>query len=227
MLLPHSSLQDLRVEIFTSLPGTNLPSLAQACTKFHHILHTDSIWRRRCHEEFGVCENLPNWKRRGMSYRELYAKMFPYRHILGLWQLYTQGYKTLLSVVVDGLCITGWTCEPSLNTHVDGPLEFKPSFRIFLTERKSAKVECMEGGHSRTHNCLIVIDKDEFNTLCKKTDHRTDSPTRLRGEWGLMVSQEDRQQYDCLPYRRLYLPPSHPDDFIRPGLFQGKYDAFG
>lgn len=44
---------ELLVEIFASLPGTDLPSLAQVCTKFRHILHTDTIWRRRCRE--GEC----------------------------------------------------------------------------------------------------------------------------------------------------------------------------
>ncbi|ELK29975.1 F-box only protein 31 [Myotis davidii] len=50
---------------------------------------------------------------------------------------------------------------------------------------------------------------------------------RLRGEWGRVLVQEDGQQYDCLTYRRLYLPPRHPDDLIRPGLFQYNFDAFG
>lgn len=44
---------ELLVEIFASLPGTDLPSLAQVCTKFRRILHTDTIWRRRCRE--GEC----------------------------------------------------------------------------------------------------------------------------------------------------------------------------
>ena len=44
---------ELLVEIFASLPGTDLPSLAQVCTKFRRILHTDTIWRRRCRE--GKC----------------------------------------------------------------------------------------------------------------------------------------------------------------------------
>nr|KAF6368423.1 hypothetical protein mMyoMyo1_005034 [Myotis myotis] len=145
---PHCSLQDLPVEmlveIFAWVPGINLPSLAQACTKFHHILHTDSIW---------------------------------------------------------------------------------PSFRICLMERKSATVECMEGCHSRPHSRYMQIRKDRFTTQCKKTDHRTDSPTGPREEWGLVL--EVRQQYDWLTYRRLYLPPRHPDDLIRPGLFQYYYDPFG
>ncbi|XP_014387487.1 PREDICTED: F-box only protein 31, partial [Myotis brandtii] len=226
---PHCSLQDLPVEvlvkIFASLPGTDLPSLAQACTKFHHILHIDSIWRRRCREEFGFRENLQNLEMIGMSYSEVYAKLLhPHRNILGLWQL-DNDYGRLLNVVLDGLCITGWTYGPSLRTHVDGPIPFKPSFRIRLTERKSATVECMEGLHSRPHNCHMQIQKDRFTTQCIKTDHRKDSPTRLREEVGLVL--EDRQRYDCLAYRRLYLPPSHPDDLIRPGLFQSKYDAFG
>lgn len=44
---------ELLVEIFASLPGTDLPSLAQVCTKFRRILLTDTIWRRRCRE--GEC----------------------------------------------------------------------------------------------------------------------------------------------------------------------------
>ncbi|EPQ09363.1 F-box only protein 31 [Myotis brandtii] len=207
---PHCSLQDfpveMLVEIFASLPGSDLPSLAQACTKFHHILHIDSIWRRRCREEFG----------------EVYAKLFPYRHILGLWQL-NYSYRTLLNVVVDGLCITGWAYRPSLNTHVRGPIHFKPSFRIRLTERKPATVECMEGLHSRPHHRHMQTQKDRFTIQCIKTDHRKDSPTRPWDERGRVLVQEDGQQYDCLTYRRLYLPPRHPDDLIRPGLFQGKY----
>uniref|UniRef100_G1QFD8 F-box domain-containing protein n=1 Tax=Myotis lucifugus TaxID=59463 RepID=G1QFD8_MYOLU len=232
MQLPHCSLQDLPVEmlveIFASLPGTDLPSLALTCTKFHHILQTDSIWRQRCREEFGLCENLQNLETIGMSYREVYVKLFhPYRHILGLWQLDTEGCRTLLNVVVDGLCITGWTCRPCLNTHVDGPMQFKPAFRIRLTERTSATVECMEGCHSRPHNRHIQIQKGRFTTQCNKTDHLKDVPTRLRDEWGRVLVQEDRHQYDCLTYRRLYLPPSHPDDLIRPGLFQAHCNVYG
>ncbi|XP_014387117.1 PREDICTED: F-box only protein 31 [Myotis brandtii] len=228
----HCSLQDLPVEmlveIFASLPGTDLPSLALACTKFHHILHTDSIWRRRCREEFGACENLQNLEMMGVSYREVYAKLLhPYRHILGLWQLDTEGYRTLLNVVVDGLCITGWTFRPCLNAHVDRPMQFKPAFRIRLTERKSATVECMEGRISRPHSRHVHIQKNRLTLQCNKTDHLKDLPMRLRDEWGRVLVQEDRQRYDCLTYRRLYLPPSHPDDLIRPGLFQYNYDAFG
>ncbi|XP_059542040.1 F-box only protein 31-like [Myotis daubentonii] len=227
---PHCSLQDLPVEmlveIFAWVPATDLPSLAQACAKFHRILHIDSIWRRRCREEFGVRENLQNLEMMGMSYREVYAKLFPYRHILGLWQLDdTEHYRILVNVVVDGLCITGWTYRASLHTHVGGPIHFRPSFRIRLTKRKSAAVECMEGRLSRPHNRHMQIRKDRFITQCKKTDHGTDSPTRLREEAGLVL--EDRQRYDWLIYRRLYLPPSHPDDLIRPGLFQDYYDDFG
>ncbi|XP_059541941.1 F-box only protein 31-like [Myotis daubentonii] len=225
---PHCSLQDLPVEmlveIFACVPGTDLPSLALACTKFHRILHIDRIWRRRCREEFGVRENLPNLEMIGMSYREVYAKLFPYRHILGLWQLDTEHYRTLVNVAVDGLCITGWKYRPSLHTHVGGPIHFRPSFRIRLTKRKSAKVECLEGLDNRPHNRHIQIRKDRFTTQCKNTDHGTHLPRRLREEGGRVV--EERQLYNWLTYRRLYLPLSHPDDLIRPGLFQYYYDAF-
>ncbi|EAW95402.1 F-box protein 31, isoform CRA_c [Homo sapiens] len=65
---------ELLVEIFASLPGTDLPSLAQVCTKFRRILHTDTIWRRRCREEYGVCENLRKLEITGVSCRDVYAK---------------------------------------------------------------------------------------------------------------------------------------------------------
>ncbi|EPQ08196.1 F-box only protein 31 [Myotis brandtii] len=196
---PHCSLQDLpvemRVEIFSSLPGTDLPSLALACTKFHHILYTDSIWRRRCREEYGVRENLQNLEKIRMSYREVYTKMFLYRNILGLWQL-DDSYRRLLNVVVDGLGITGWTYRPSLNTHVDGPMQFEPSFRIRLAERKSAMVECTDDIYSFYYSRHMQIQKDRFSIQWIKRDHRKDSPARLRGERG-RVLLEDRRLYDC------------------------------
>ncbi|XP_023613698.1 F-box only protein 31-like [Myotis lucifugus] len=188
---------------------------------------TARIWRRRCREEFGIRENLENLEMIGMSYREVYAQLFPYRHILGLWQLDTEGYRTLLNVVVDGLCITGWTYGLSLNTHVDGPLQFKPGFRIRLTERKPATVECLEGLHSRPHHRHMQIQKDRLTLWCNNRDHRKVLTMRLRGERGRVLVREDRYQYDCLTYRRLYLPPSHLGNLIRPGLFQGNYDVFG
>ncbi|XP_059542020.1 F-box only protein 31-like [Myotis daubentonii] len=228
----HCSLQDLPVEmlveIFASLPGTDLASLAQVCTKFRRILHIDSIWRQRCREEFGVCENLQNLETVGTSYREVYEKLLhPYRHILGLWQRDAEGFKTLLYAAVDGLGITAWTYRPCLHTQVDGPMPFKPAFRICLTERKSAAVECMEGRHRRPHGRHLQIRKDRLQTWCKKTDHLNDFLMQFRVEWGRMLVQEDRQQYDCQTYRRLYLPPSHPDDLIRPGLFQCRSNRYG
>ncbi|XP_036154786.1 F-box only protein 31-like [Myotis myotis] len=229
---PPCSLPDLPVEIlveiFASLPGTDLRSLAQACTRFQHILHTDSIWSRRCREEFGVPENLQNPEMTGMSYREVYAKLFSYRHILGLWQL-NYSVRILLNVVVDGLCITAWPYRPPLNTPVRGPMPIKPSFRIRLTERNSAALECMAGLLGRPHSGHMQIQGDRLTIQCKRTDHRTGSPTRLRGERGRGRGrvQEDGQRYDCLTYRRLYLPPRRADDLIRPGLFHRKYNAFG
>ncbi|XP_036189692.1 F-box only protein 31-like [Myotis myotis] len=226
---PHCYLQDLPVEIlveiFASLPGTDLPSLAQACTKFHRILHIDSIWRRRCREEYGVPENLPNQERRGMSYREVYAKMFPYKHILGLWLL-DHSYRRLLNVVVDGLCITGSTCWPRLNTAVAGPVQFAPAFRIRLTERKSAAVEYMDNLYSLSHRRHMQIQKDRLRIQWIKRDHQKDSPTRLRGEPGRVLLEEGSLPDYCVTYRRVYLPPRHPDDLIRPGLFQGTYYDF-
>ncbi|XP_022367368.1 F-box only protein 31 isoform X3 [Enhydra lutris kenyoni] len=217
---------ELLVEIFASLPGTDLPSLAQVCTKFRRILHTDTIWRRRCREV-----------------------LHRYRHILGLWQPDIGPYGGLLNVVVDGLFIIGWMYLPPHDPHVDDPMRFKPLFRVHLMERKSATVECMYG-HRGPHNGHIqIVKKDEFSTKCNQTDHHRMSGGRqeefrtwLREEWGRTLEDifhEHMQelilmkfiytsQYDnCLTYRRIYLPPSHPDDLIRPGLFKGTYGSHG
>ncbi|XP_036998268.2 F-box only protein 31 isoform X2 [Artibeus jamaicensis] len=270
---------ELLVEIFASLPGTDLPSLAQVCTKFRHILHTDTIWRRRCREEYGVCENLRKLEITGVSCRDVYAKrvnprvksgrfmkilpdyehveyrdvytclLHRYRHILGLWQPDIGPYGGLLNVVVDGLFIIGWMYLPPHDPHVDDPMRFKPLFRIHLTERKSPTVECMYG-HRGPHNGHIqIVKKDEFSTKCNQTDHHRMSGGRqeefrtwLREEWGRTLEDifhEHMQelilmkfiytsQYDnCLTYRRIYLPPSHPDDLIKPGLFKGTYGSHG
>ncbi|XP_016785817.3 F-box only protein 31 isoform X3 [Pan troglodytes] len=217
---------ELLVEIFASLPGTDLPSLAQVCTKFRRILHTDTIWRRRCREV-----------------------LHRYRHILGLWQPDIGPYGGLLNVVVDGLFIIGWMYLPPHDPHVDDPMRFKPLFRIHLMERKAATVECMYGHKGPHHGHIQIVKKDEFSTKCNQTDHHRMSGGRqeefrtwLREEWGRTLEDifhEHMQelilmkfiytsQYDnCLTYRRIYLPPSHPDDLIKPGLFKGTYGSHG
>ncbi|KAF7244758.1 F-box only protein 31-B [Varanus komodoensis] len=91
---------ELLVQIFGSLPGTELPNLALVCGAFRRILRTDTIWRRRCKEEYGVCENLRKLEITGVSCREVYAKLLHrYRHILGLWQPDIGPYGGLLNVV--------------------------------------------------------------------------------------------------------------------------------
>ncbi|XP_011929784.1 PREDICTED: F-box only protein 31 isoform X1 [Cercocebus atys] len=270
---------ELLVEIFASLPGTDLPSLAQVCTKFRRILHTDTIWRRRCREEYGVCENLRKLEITGVSCRDVYAKrinprvksgrfvkilpdyehmayrdvytclLHRYRHILGLWQPDIGPYGGLLNVVVDGLFIIGWMYLPPHDPHVDDPMRFKPLFRIHLMERKAATVECMYGHKGPHHGHIQIVKKDEFSTKCNQTDHHRMSGGRqeefrtwLREEWGRTLEDifhEHMQelilmkfiytsQYDnCLTYRRIYLPPSRPDDLIKPGLFKGTYGSHG
>ncbi|XP_021393622.1 F-box only protein 31 isoform X1 [Lonchura striata] len=270
---------ELLVQIFGSLPGTDLPSLARVCTTFRRILSTDTIWRRRCREEYGVCENLRKLEITGVSCQDVYAKrinprvksgrfmkilpdyehmeyrdvytclLHRYRHILGLWQPDIGPYGGLLNVVVDGLFIIGWMYLPPHDPHVDDPMRFKPLFRIHLMERKCATVECMYG-HKGPHNGHIqIVKKDEFSTKCNQTDHHRMSGGRqeefrtwLREEWGRTLEDifhEHMQelilmkfiytsQYDnCLTYRRIYLPPSSPEDLIQPGLFKGTYGSHG
>ncbi|XP_061029204.1 F-box only protein 31 isoform X4 [Eubalaena glacialis] len=191
---------------------------------------------------------LPDYEH--MEYRDVYTCLLHrYRHILGLWQPDIGPYGGLLNVVVDGLFIIGWMYLPPHDPHVDDPMRFKPLFRIHLMERKSATVECMYG-HRGPHNGHVqVVKKDEFSTKCNQTDHHRMSGGRqeefrtwLREEWGRTLEDifhEHMQelilmkfiytsQYDnCLTYRRIYLPPSHPDDLIRPGLFKGTYGSHG
>ncbi|XP_067905057.1 F-box only protein 31-A isoform X4 [Heterodontus francisci] len=189
---------ELLVEIFSLLPGVSLPGLAAACKKFHQILSTDTIWRRRCRVEYGVLENMRRLETVGIACRDLYIKLLhPYRNILGLWQPDIGPYGGLLNVV--------------------------------------------------------IMKKDEFSTKCNQTDfHRMaggrqevgieEFRTWLAEEWGRTLEDifhEHMQelilmkfiytsQYDnCLTYRRIYLPPSSPEDLIRPGLFKGTYGSHG
>ncbi|XP_066493688.1 F-box only protein 31 isoform X2 [Tiliqua scincoides] len=241
---------ELLVQIFGSLPGTDLPSLALVCSAFRRVLRTDTIWRRRCREEYGVCENLRKLEITGVSCRDVYAKLLHrYRHILGLWQPDIGPYGGLLNVVVDGWFIIGWMYLPPHDPHVDDPMRFKPLFRVHLMERKTATVECMYG-HKGPHDGHIqIVKKDEFSTKCNQTDHHRMSGGRqeefrtwLQEEWGRTLEDifhEHMQelilmkfiytsQYDnCLTYRRIYLPPQSSDDLIEPGLFKGTYGSHG
>ncbi|XP_045149748.1 F-box only protein 31 isoform X2 [Echinops telfairi] len=201
-------------------------------------------------KEYGVCENLRKLEITGVSCRDVYAKLLHrYRHILGLWQPDIGPYGGLLNVVVDGLFIIGWMYLPPHDPHVDDPMRCKPLFRIHLTERQSATVECMYGHRGPHHGHVQIVKKDEFSTKCNQTDHHRMSGGRqeefrtwLREEWGRTLEDifhEHMQelilmkfiytsQYDnCLTYRRIYLPPSHPDDLVPPGLFKGTYGSHG
>ncbi|XP_076847816.1 F-box only protein 31 isoform X2 [Brachyhypopomus gauderio] len=241
---------ELLVEIFSSLPGTALPNLALVCKKFRQILSTETIWRRRCTEEFGMKDDLRKMEVVGLSSRELYVKLLhPYRHILGLWQPDIGPYGGLLNVVVDGLFIIGWMYLPPHDPRVEDPMRRRPLFRIHMWESNRATVECMYGHKGPHKGDIQTVKKDEFSTKCNQTDHhrmpggrQEEFRTWLEEEWGRTLEDifhEHMQelilmkfiytsQYDnCLTYRRIYLPPCLPSDLLQPGLFKGTYGSHG
>ncbi|XP_029552582.1 F-box only protein 31 isoform X2 [Salmo trutta] len=241
---------ELLVEVFSSLPGTELPNLALVCKKIRQILNTETIWRRRCTEEFGMREDLRKMEVVGVSSRELYAKLLhPYRHILGLWQPDIGPYGGLLNVVVDGLFIIGWMYLPPHDPRVEDPMRRRPLFRIHMWESNKVAVECMYGHKGPHKGDIQTGKKDEFSTKCNQTDHhrmpggrQEEFRTWLEEEWGRTLEDifhEHMQelilmkfiytsQYDnCLTYRRIYLPPRMPSDLLQPGLFKGTYGSHG
>uniref|UniRef100_A0A673BZC8 F-box domain-containing protein n=2 Tax=Sphaeramia orbicularis TaxID=375764 RepID=A0A673BZC8_9TELE len=203
---PHpQSLSDLPpellVEIFSLLPGTALPNAALVCKKFRQILNTETIWKRRCMEEFGMKEDLRKMEVGGVSSRDLYVKrvnprvksgrfmkllpdyehmdykdvythlLHPYRHILGIWQPDIGPYGGLLNVVVDGLFIIGWMYLPPHDPRVEDPMRRRPLFRIHMWESQKATVECMYGHKGPHKGDIQTVKKDEFSTKCNQTDH--------------------------------------------------------
>ncbi|XP_018620623.1 F-box only protein 31 isoform X2 [Scleropages formosus] len=241
---------ELLVEIFALLPGAALPNLALVCKKFRQILNTETIWRRRCAEEFGMKGEPRKMEEVGVSSRELYAKLLhPYRHILGLWQPDIGPYGGLLNVVVEGLFIIGWMYLPPHDPRVEDPMRRRPLFRIHLLDGSKATVECMYGHKGPHKGDIQTVKKDEFSTKCNQTDHhrmpggrQEEFRTWLEEEWGRTLEDifhEHMQelilmkfiytsQYDnCLTYRRIYLPPRLPSDLLEPGLFKGTYGSHG
>uniref|UniRef100_A0A3P8SGI0 F-box protein 31 n=1 Tax=Amphiprion percula TaxID=161767 RepID=A0A3P8SGI0_AMPPE len=192
---------ELLVEIFSLLPGTVLPNVALVCKKFRQILNTETIWRRRCMEEFGMKEDLRKMEAGGVSSQDLYVKrvnprvksgrfmkllpdyehmdyrdvythlLHPYRHILGLWQPDIGPYGGLLNVVVDGLFIIGWMYLPPHDPRVEDPMRRRPLFRIHMWESNKATVECMYGHKGPHKGDIQTGKKDEFSTKCNQTDH--------------------------------------------------------
>ncbi|KAK6479903.1 F-box only protein 31-like isoform X1 [Huso huso] len=192
---------EILVEIFSSLPGTALPNLALVCKKFRQILNTETIWRRRCMAEFGMCEDLRKMEVVGLSSKDLYVKrinprvksgrfmkllpdyehmdyrdvythlLHPNRHILGLWQPDIGPYGGLLNVVVDGFFIIGWMFLPPHDPQVDDVMRRRPLFRIHMWETSKATVECMYGHKGPHKGDIQIVKKDEFSTKCNQTDH--------------------------------------------------------
>ncbi|KAG7523434.1 F-box only protein 31 isoform X2 [Solea senegalensis] len=241
---------ELLVEILSLLPGTTLPNVALVCKTFRQILNTETIWRRRCIEEFGMKEDLRKMEVGQVSSRDIYVKLLhPYRHILGLWQPDIGPYGGLLNVMVDGLFIIGWMYLPPHDPRVDDPMRRRPLFRVHLWESKKATVECMYGHKGPHKGDIQTVKKDEFSTKCNQTDHhrmpggrQEEFRTWLEEEWGRTLEEifhEHMQelilmkfiytsQYDnCLTYRRIYLPPTMPSDLLQPGLFKGTYGSHG
>lgn len=241
---------ELLVEIFSLLPGTTLSNVALVCKKFRQLLKTETIWRRRCIEEFGMKEDLRKVEARGVTSQDLYVKLLhPYRHILGLWQPDIGPYGGLLNVVVDGLFIIGWMYLPPHDPRVEDPMRRRPLFRIHMMESNKATVECMYGHKGPHKGDIQTVKKDEFSTKCNQTDHhrmpggrQEEFRTWLEEEWGRTLEEifhEHMQelilmkfiytsQYDnCLTYRRIYLPPAKPSDLLQPGLFKGTYGSHG
>ncbi|XP_072290711.1 F-box only protein 31 isoform X1 [Eucyclogobius newberryi] len=241
---------ELLVEIFSTLPGTVLPNVALVCKKFRQILNTETVWRRRCTEEFGMKEDLRKIEVGAVSARDLYVKMlYPYRHILGIWQPDIGPYGGLLNVVVDGLFIIGWMYLPPHDPRVEDPMRRRPLFRIHLLKSKKATVECMYGHKGPHKGDIQTVKNDEFSTKCNQTDHhrmpggrQEEFRTWLEEEWGRTLEEifhEHMQelilmkfiytsQYDnCLTYRRIYLPPPLPSALLQPGLFKGTYGSHG
>uniref|UniRef100_A0A8C6URE3 F-box protein 31 n=1 Tax=Neogobius melanostomus TaxID=47308 RepID=A0A8C6URE3_9GOBI len=239
---------ELLVEIFSLLPGTALPNVALVCKKFRQILNTETIWRKRCVEEFGMKEDLRKMEVGAVSSRDLYVKLlYPYRHILGIWQPDIGPYGGLLNVVVDGLFIIGWMYLPPHDPRVEDPMRRRPLFRIHLWESKKATVECMYGHKGPHKGDIQTGKKDEFSTKCNQTDHHRMPGGRQElnmagGRMGRTLEEifhEHMQelilmkfiytsQYDnCLTYRRIYLPPPLPSALLQPGLFKGTYGSHG
>uniref|UniRef100_A0A8D3A486 F-box domain-containing protein n=1 Tax=Scophthalmus maximus TaxID=52904 RepID=A0A8D3A486_SCOMX len=192
---------ELLVEILSRLPGTALPSVALVCKKLRQLLNTETIWRRRCIEEFDMKEDLRKMEVGGVSSQELYVKrvdprvksgrfmkllpdyehmdyrgvythlLHPYRHILGLWQPDIGPYGGLLNVVVDGRFIIGWMYLPPHDPRVEDAMRRRPLFRVHMLESQKATVECMYGHKGPHKGDIQTVKKDEFSTKCNQTDH--------------------------------------------------------
>ncbi|XP_060693518.1 F-box only protein 31 isoform X2 [Hemiscyllium ocellatum] len=138
---------------------------------------------------------------------------------------------------------------PPHDPRVNDAMRCKPLFRIHLCDKNKAEVECMYGHKGSHKGDIQIVKKDEFSTKCNQTDfHRMaggrqeEFRTWLAEEWGRTLEDifhEHMQelilmkfiytsQYDnCLTYRRIYLPPSAPEDLLPPGLFKGTYGSHG
>ncbi|XP_041453897.1 F-box only protein 31-like [Lytechinus variegatus] len=164
--------------IFCRLPGKDLATVAQTCKKFHEASLVEAIWLLKCKEEFGVSAELqgPDVE----SYRQLYTKvLYPYGHLLGVWQPQMGPYGGLVKIQITGGIIKAIQYITPVDPKVYLPLRTKDLFQVrFDPQEGLAHVECLKGKNG-PHKLQIMANSSkpepEFTVKCCKPEKHNSS----------------------------------------------------
>ncbi|XP_072013367.1 F-box only protein 31-like [Amphiura filiformis] len=169
---------ELLSSVFSELPGVDLARIALVCQQFHAATKIESVWQRRCFEEYNfTSDQLKGWPEE--SYRTVYTKVLhPYGHILGTWQPQMGPYGGLVSIRVQDGMLVAIQYLPPVDPKVCLPLRSRQLFHIRINEDKQTIVECLKGPNG-PHKLQVLPgngdaeSEDNFSVLCSKPDkHR-------------------------------------------------------
>ncbi|XP_072169510.1 F-box only protein 31-like [Diadema setosum] len=170
----HTLPPELLIAIFKKLPGKDLASMAMTCRKFRETSLVDSIWLFRCIEEYDVGPN----EMEGAnieSCRDFYTKvLYPYGHLLGVWQPQMGPYGGLVKIQVMAGVLTASRYLVPPDPKVYLPLGVKKVFTIGLSEEGPVEILCLKGNKG-SHKLAIkpspTTPNKEFTIKCCKPEN--------------------------------------------------------
>ncbi|KAK7891741.1 hypothetical protein WMY93_023704 [Mugilogobius chulae] len=246
---------ELLVEIFSMLPGTVLPNVALVCKKFRQILNTETVWRRRCVEEFGMKEDLRKMEVGAVSSRDLYVKLCfmlqSIHYILSGPLLANESYSIHLTFgpyrgyadLFLKTCLLKHIPPQQTKQSSMGRPMIRRACQLFVrrilvsvwVEMQYVYMAAMPSPYADKQSPYHFQDRmpgrAKWKGRCRHDDERTATLSYL-----IHIQFDYIQSLykvsiintnNCLTYRRIYLPPPMPSALLQPGLFKGTYGSHG
>ncbi|CAH1800568.1 unnamed protein product [Owenia fusiformis] len=139
--------------------GLDLSNVCQSCRKMRESSRVESIWQRRCKEEYGVSVSAKDLQ--PFTFYQLYTKLlYKYGSILGLWKPLLGPYGGITHVKLNKDRLEIWLITTSADKEITSPLRQQLLYSIAINLGGPEQVLCHQG-HKGTHQCTFLIQGND------------------------------------------------------------------